>query len=267
MEVAKYYGEILIGLCVLNGEMNALKNSPIKSPGDVKSFIVPSSPSFTGIDSLFKMKDGSFISISSKSGAGASASFHSNLLPKLVSYVENGGKVKNPLLKYMVEVIRRRNDMKNMEFIYTMGLNFLMGKYLKGGYGTFIKNNPYSIYTNISNNKITIYEEYVMEAVKKGKWPIMKNMKKIEEKLPNSLTYFLCQNLAAIVNSDNNALQLLKQFLTYWQANLDSKKFASSGDVTFKMVQTNRGRLSMMQGKGSMNSVKSEQGRFTYIIK
>ena len=106
-----------------------------------------------------------------------------------------------------------------------------------------------------------------MEIVKKGKWPIMKNMKKIEDNLPNSFTYFLCQNLAAIINSDDKALQLFKQFLTYWQANLNMGKFVSSGDVEFKMVQTNKGSVRMSVGKGSMNSVKSEQGRFTYAIK
>lgn len=142
-----------------------------------------------------------------------------------------------------------------------------MGKYLKGGYGTFIKNNPYNIYTNLSKNNITIYEEFVMEVVKKGKWPIMRNMEDIKKKLPNSFTHFLCQNLASIINSDDSALQLLRQFITYWQANMDSGRFASSGDVSFKMVQAGKGRIKMSAGKGSMNSVKTEQGRLTFTIK
>jgi len=184
----------------------------------------------------------------------------------LISYVDNGGRINNPLLKYMTKINMKR-DIKNMEFIYDVGMDVLMSRYLKGSKGKYIKNNSYKIYQNLAKGILTPIEEYLMDVVRNNSWPVTKNQKTINDKLPDSFTYFICQNIAFLLNSDPKAIQLLTKLLTYWQANLDLKKFVSTGDVKFNMTKTNKGNLKMVSGKGSMSSVKTQQGRLTYIIK
>ncbi len=156
-----------------------------------------------------------------------------------------------------------------MEWIYHVGFNYFFGKYLgKTTLGKRILQNPYQIYTNIIKNNIGEEEEYVFDIIKKGKWPVMNNHKVIVDKLPNSLTYFLCQNIAEELNQSPSALDVILQVLgskNFYQANLDQSKF-HKGQVVFKIIHSGSNKLKIVQGKGSMNSVKSEQGRLSYVI-
>ena len=261
-EIAKYLGELLIGLCILNKEFNVLSKNVFTKK--VKKFILPTDSSFAGVDSMFEFIDGTFLPISSKSGKGAPASFHANVMPVLV---KNSIKTKSKLLSFMIDIQRQKN-LKNLEFIYEIGFKFLMKKDLKGKLGKKVLNSPYTIYNNIRTGNITELEKYVMNVVRNGKWPVMKNQNKIIDKLPNSLTYFICQNIAELLNKDKEAKNTIIEALTakeFWQANLDKNKF-HKGHVYFKMISSGSNNIKVTQGKGSMNSVKSEQGRLNYFI-
>ncbi len=261
-EVAKYLGEIIIGLCVLNNNFSALSKNIFK--GKVKSFIMPTDSSFAGVDSMFEMEDGSFVPISSKSGKGAPASFNANVMPVLC---KNNIKTKSKLLSYMID-IQNKNQMKNLEFLYHVGMNYIMAPYLsKTSMGKKIMQKPYSIYNNIRTNNISDNELYVIDIVKKGKWDVP-NTKKLIDKLPNSLTYFICQNIAAKLNKDASAKETIINALSakqFWQANLEQAKFYK-GKIKFKMISSGSNNVKIVQGKGSMNSVTSEQGRLSYFI-
>jgi hypothetical protein len=262
-EIAKYLGELIIGLCVMNGDNVLTGSNPFKGK-KIKEFIVPTDSSFAGVDSMFKTKKGESIAISSKLGKGAPASFHANVIPELVKT-----NPRSKILKYMVDIMKQHNY-KNLEFLYDIGINYIMGKYLKGKPGQEIKNNPYMIYNNLKNNKITEKEEYILDIVKnpKIKWPVMKNHKTIINKLPDSFTYFICQNIAEIINQDKTAINEIVSVLNaknFFQANLNQSKF-KNGEIEFKMIESGSDKLKVLQGKGSMGSVKSEQGRLSYMI-
>jgi len=262
-EIAKYLGEIIIGLCVLNKEYNVLSKNVFDAP--VQSFIMPTDSSFAGVDSMFTLKDNTAVPISSKSGKGALASFNANVMPVLT---KNNTKTRSPLLSYMID-IQSRLHLKNIEFIYTVGMNWILEPYLKNtSMGRRIMKTPYKIYTNMRLGNITEDEEYVMDIIRNGKWPVMKNMKKINSKLPNSTTYFICQNMAELLNRDADAKDTIINALSskkFWQANLDLRAF-HNGQIKFKMVSSGTTNMKMKQGKGSMNSVTSEQGRLSYEL-
>ena len=264
-EIAKYLGEILIGLCVMNGEYNVLTGvNPFKGK-KIKEFIMPTDSSFAGVDSMFNTFKGEVIPISSKSGKGAPASFHANVMPVLIG---NNIKTSSPILKFMIDSMK--SNYTNIEFLYNIGMNYIMKKQLKGKLGDSIKSNPISIYKNLSKNIIGEPEQYVLDIVSnpKNNWPIMKNQKAIISKLPGSFTYFICQNIAELINKDKKALESIMIALSsknFYQANLNQAKF-HKGQLEFKMIHSGKNTLKMKQGKGSMKSVKSEQGRLSYEI-
>ncbi len=264
-EVAKYLGEIMIGLITMNGEKSSITGSNPFDNKKVKEFIMPTSTSFKGVDSLFTMTDGSIIPISSKSGKGAPASFHGNVMPILLNNKDIS--IPNGILKFMVD----HGNYDNLEFLYHTGIGYVMEPYINNNeLGKKALKNPYSIYKNLSNNKITDVEEYLISVVSdpKIKWPITSNMKNIISKLPNSFTYFLCQNIAEIMNKDSKIMDAVKKALSYknfYQANLKKSEF-SKGKVVFNMVHSSSDKIKMIHGKGTMGSVKSEQGRLSYMI-
>jgi len=264
-EVAKYLGELIIGLCIMNNEKVTTGANPFKGQ-KVKEFIVPTDSSFAGVDSMFMMKNGEVIPISSKSGKGAAASFFVNVMPVLI---KTNMKVPSGILKFMVDTAKS-NNFKTLEWIYNVGIKYLMKPYLKGPIGKNILQNPYSLYNNFRMGNIDKNEKYIIDIVKNpklfNKWPITRNMKTIADKMPNSFTYFMCQNLAELLNKDKKAIQTIIKALSYknfYQANLNQSKF-HSGIVEFKIVHSGSNNLKILQGKGSMGSVKTEQGRLSY---
>lgn len=96
----------------------------------------------------------------------------------------------------------------------------------------------------------------------------MKNHKNIIDKLLNSFTYFLCQNIAEVLNQSENAKDVILSVLgskDFYQDNLNIKDFLI-GNINFKILHSGKGQVKIIQGKGSMNSVQSEQGRLSYMI-
>jgi hypothetical protein len=264
-EVAKYLGEIMIGLITMNNEHKSITgNNPFLNK-KVKEFIMPTSTSFKGVDSLFSMTDGTIIPISSKSGKGAPASFHGNVMPILLNNKDI--TIPNGILKFMINY----GNYENIEFLYHTGIGYIMEPYIKNNpLGKKAIQNPYSVYKNLSKNIITDVEEYLISIIsdKKIKWPITSNMNTIISKLPGSFTYFLCQNIADIMNKDTKTMDAVKKALSYknfYQANLNKLKF-SKGIVSFNLVHSGSDKIKMIHGKGTMGSVKSEQGRLSYMI-
>jgi len=97
----------------------------------------------------------------------------------------------------------------------------------------------------------------------------MKNHKTVIEKLPNSFTYFICQNIAELLNKDKSAIKTIISALgskNFYQANLNQSKF-HKGEVSFNIVGSGSNNLKILQGKGSMGTVQSAQGRLSYMIK
>ena len=263
-EIAKYLGELMIGLTVMSGQKSLTGSNPFKHK--ITEFIVPTDSSFVGIDSMFKTIKGEIIPISSKSAKGAPASFYANVMPELI---KDGMNIPNGILKFMVD-IAKRNNFKNLEFLYNVGIGLMKKELNNHPLGKEILKNPYSLYTNVRTGKMGEKEDYLISVISDGKqWPVMKNMKNIISKLPNSLTYFLCQNIAELMNKDKKCLETITKTLgskNFYQANLNLTKFKKTGIVEFKMVHSGGGTLKIMQGKGSMQSIKAEQGRLSYMI-
>ena len=156
-------GELIIGLCVMNGDKVLTGTNPFKD--NIKEFIVPSDSSFAGVDSMFLTSKGQYIPISSKSGKGAPASFKENVMPILL---QGTISIKSPLLRFMVDILKT-NSFKNLEWLYFIGINYIMDRYIKGSIGNNIKRNPYSIYTNLNKNIIGENEEYILSIVRNPK--------------------------------------------------------------------------------------------------
>ena len=260
-EIAKYLGEIAIGLITLNNESGIKGDNPFKGK-KIKEFIMPVDSSFPGVDSMFKTHDGTIIPISSKSGKGAPSSFHTNVMPVLSNNKDI--KVTSKLLNYMINIYKSK-DLKNLDFIYHVGIG-LMKPYLKGSIGQSILKSPYSIYTNIMHGNIGENEEYLINVIKsnRNKWADASHI----DDLPNSMTYWLSKNIAELINNDKSAIETITKALSYknfYQANLNLPKFLS-GNVEFDITHSGGGKVKMTHGKGSFHSVKSEQGRLSYII-
>jgi hypothetical protein len=265
-EIAKYFiSEIMFGLCVMNGDNAIIGSNPFKGK-TVKEFAIPVDSKTAGIDSIFTLSDDSMVIISSKSGIGASSSFHTNIIPDL-SLTNPSSKI----LKYMVDIYRR-NTKSAIHFIYDVGINFLMGKYLRGNLGNKIKGNPSSVYQNLRTNNITDQERYLFDIVKNPniKWPVMKNHSAIIKNLPKSFTYFICQNIANIMNDNKLVMSEIMKVLkskSFYQSNLKLNDFVEKGIISFKLVYSGFAKVTITPGKGGMDSITSDYGRLTYILR
>lgn len=258
-----YFGELFIGLFALaNKTTNHI--SPIPWKGRVKRFVVPTDPSFSGVDSFLEMNSGEIIPISSKFGTGAAASFFSNLLIKGLEYHK---KLPNCVFKDIVEaaldvgttVQHLQKKQKAKPILYEFGIRKVLG------FDKRLVKDTYAVFTAIKFNQDSDEKNLVVSAIAN-----YQNVeKRIVDLLESSVTTFFCREIASMLENDKTSMETMKEILAgknYWQANLQINDW-EKGKVKFKMVNSGEAKLTIIGSKATMNDIEAKQGMINYILK
>lgn len=265
-QIGKYYGELLVGLCLLNKEYNAFNGdiSGMLNGGKVESFLMPISPSFPAADSIIKTDKG-IIPISNKKGGGTGASFYTNLVPLLKDYSDNDLKTKSNILIQLKQIFNKFNNNQVLQQIYEWGFTYLLNN-------VKIKSNVFDIYKIILKKDLPNKDiDGIIEHINSKKWNNIerKHLKAVKDNLPFSLTHFFLYHLYYILSNDEKAKDIILMILgakSYWQADLQNKPW-NNGEVIFNLKKSNETKLLFSPTRGAINDIKSSHAKLNYILK
>lgn len=266
-QIGKYYGELLVGLCLLNGEYGAFQGELQGMLGGQKivSFLMPISPSFPAADSVVKT-DKKYIPISSKKGGGTGASFFANVVPRLEETPD--GELKSPsnILLQLKDIYKEVNNPREViTQIYLWGFRTLL-KDVK------INKRPSEIYKTILQKDFPDEDvDKVASYIKDKKWKNIKSshLKAVKDNLPFSLTHFFLYHLNYILSKDTRAQDIILDLLgakEYWQVDLQDKPWIN-GNAVFKLKKSDKTELTFSPTRGKINDIKSSHAKLNYILK
>lgn len=270
-QVGKYYGELLVGMLILNNELGAFKGNIDLMLKDqkVESFLMPISPSFKAADSIIKTNKG-IIPISNKKGGGTGASFFSNLVPLLNDMSDNVLRSPSNILIQLKDSSKKNKESDVIGQIYTWGFDNLID--IK------TQKTPIQIYKKILTNKgkelSDINDNDIQELSKhimKKKWK-MRNTKWIDavkNNLPHSLTHLFLYHLAEILTDDAKATDTILLMLgakEYWQVDLQNKEW-DNGEAVFVLKKSNETKIIYSPTRGAIDDITSSHAKLNYILK
>lgn len=257
-----YFGELIIGLLALAGkESGHIQPCPWK--GKVKRFLLPTDPSFSGVDSFLELESGEVVPISSKFGAGAAASFFSNLLIKGIQYRKKLPKctytdIVDSALDIGVTVQDLEKKRKSKEILYEYGIRKILGL------GSKEVKNTYQVFTDLKTKKQSPEKNAVLAKIA--------NFKSVDQKivdlLEESTTSFFNRKVASLLMEDKKSMDIMREVLSgknFWQANLDTSAW-DKGRVLFKMVNSGESKLTIIGNKAAMNDIDAKQGMINYRL-
>lgn len=256
-ELGKYFGELLIGLQGLNNELRFINRN------DIDFFAIPDDPAFSGIDSLFVMKDGSYVPISSKYGVGAKASFFSNLLPSMIEKF-NENPPKSKILFRLVDIVNKYGLNPKREakpILYTYGFNHILNMRLT-------VRESMEVYYDILKDKENDLIPKIENKLKKENFKIEGNLRNVLKMYPESLTSFFSRKLSYLLNNDKMAIDEMIGILTgknFYQVNLNIPKW-KQGSVKFNITKSNNVNLKITGSKAAMGDIKASQGMLNYEL-
>jgi hypothetical protein len=262
-ELGKYVGEVLIGYLALKNNNDSFSKAFYTDR--ISKFIVPTDPSFAGIDSFLITNKNQIVPISSKFGRGALASFFTNLLPKAIKY----SKIpSSELAKIVASAARAKVDAATLEtkrgskeVLYEHGVNTILKLNIS---------NPISVYKDIVENgknlkKLKSDTKEVISAIQAYKGVDSK----ITSVLPFSVTAFFSRETAKRLNSDKVSVSYMLEILAsknFWQANLDISKW-KNGVIYFQMVSSTTSTINISGGKAAISDITASQGMLNYEVK
>lgn len=257
-----YFGELFIGLLALAGKENGhIQPTPWK--GRVKRFLLPTDPSFSGVDSFLEMEDGEIIPISSKFGAGAAASFFSNLLIKGIQYRKKlpdciYAEIVDSALDIGVTAQHLEKKQKGKPILYEYGIRKILD------IGKNEIQDTYQVFTDLKLKKQSPEKNLVLSKIANFKGID----RKIQDMLEDSTTSFFCRTIADQLMNDKKSMDVMREVLAgknFWQANLDINQW-SKGKVLFKMVNSGSSKLTIIGNKAAMNDLEAKQGMVSYRL-
>jgi hypothetical protein len=248
-----YVGELLIGWSFFSHHRKwVFENDPFPQENP-KAFHIPNDPSFSGVDSFVELKSGEFISISSKFGVGAKASFFSNLLEKAI---KNRTKMKDSVLKKLVE------------YVASKGIDYKKSQAIVYGYGfekiLRTKVDLDKVWSDVKVGKRSADINKAILAIKSSKW----TTDDINKKLPKSISAFFNRTLAAQLNGDEESLNQIVSILSgkdYWQANLNQNLW-QKGTVKFRFTKAGKSKVKLTGNKSAIDDPSSKQGWINYEL-
>jgi hypothetical protein len=265
-ELGKYLGELVIGVCVLGKKFSPVFSENIFAGKQIKEFIVPDDPSFSGVDSAFVLNDGSLIPISSKLGAGAKASVFTNLLPKVMTSKKGIGdcvikQIADSAKKIGITVVDLNAKRGAKDIVYEYGVR----KILK--LSQLEVPDPYQVFRDIKQNpnKLSKPAKAVVDAIKKHP-DIEENVK---AKLPYSVTSAFSREIARRLNNDETSKKIITEILAgknFYQANLDVNKW-KKGEVFFKLLLSGDANVGFIGSKAAIDDLEAKQGLVNYELK
>lgn len=250
-----YLGEVLIGWVIMSNRSKLLSGFSIKKKA--KYFIIPSDPSFSGVDSFIEFTNGDKLAISSKSGTGAKASMFTNLIPTTIKTLSSQPK-NTSFTKFCEFLVRNRiksTDAKGAVWTYAIReiLNLPISKV----------SNPANVQNEIKTNK-TSNERTLVESTAKQKLKLAQNE---QNAFPQSLSVIFSKRIAEMFNNDSiDQLNNILQGKEYYQVNLNTKDW-SNGTIKFSFTKAGMGQLKIFGDKAVVTDITAKQGWLNYEIK
>lgn len=251
-----YVGELLVGWVFLKNKKPAyFSNDPFT--GTAKAFHIPTDPAFSGVDSFIEMQNGTYYAISSKYGAGAKASFFTNLFEKGVN---SRSSLKQSYFKRMCDYAASNNInfKKSKDFVYGFGIREVLG------IGADRISNPSQIYTKIIQNRIDDEVKLVTTLIDS-----MTDNVTIKNNLPNSVSAFFNRSIADKLNNDPASISQMTEILAgkdYWQANLDTVSWRN-GKLKFRFINSGGAKINIIGSKAAITDISCKQGWINYELK
>jgi hypothetical protein len=251
-----YVGELLSGWVFLKGSQAILKHVTGVYPFRVKAtkFYLPVDSKFAGVDSYLEVNDTLF-GISNKAGAGAPASFFTNILPHAVKSFKL--RQADTTLKTLINISQSKAiaPTKAKELVYAWGVNKHLGLRIT---------NPHTVIDGIINNKLTPNHYKILHAVEEK---MKQNNDSDRLKLfPYSLSSYFNNQLALALSKDSiPAIIKIVSAKTYFQFNLNANKFLN-GELEFKSIKAGKTNISIKGNASAQNNLGSNNGWINYSI-
>lgn len=264
-QIGKYYGELLVGLCLMNGEFSAFNGDLQGMIGGqkIESFLMPISPSFPAADSLIKTNK-KIIPISNKKGGGTGASFYTNLVHLIANKQDNELKSKTNILIQLKKMYQLSS--KNvMVQIYNWGFTYLLNN-------VKISKTPIQIYETIRTKNLPDSDvSIIMNHIEKNKWKYIESgyLRNVLKNLPFSLTHFFLYTLHYLLSNDEIAKNIILDILgakEYWQSDLQNTPW-KNGKAIFNLKKSSETKLVFSPTRGKINDIKSSHAKLNYILK
>lgn len=272
-ELGKYLGEILIGWYALKNEVDVFAGPAIKDfvkqDESFQRFILPNDPSFSSIDSILEYEDGTLAPISSKSGAGAQASFFTGILDKILSGDVDVDPKETPLIASLAQRIRDEGGIKKLKTRTKQSIyRYLIVDLLnldpnKISPDVVLKQAIQFVRSGELGKELKV----VVDAMKKYNWDD-KNAIAALEKLPAAITGILTREIAYDLNNNPKSKDFSLEILgmkDFFQANLNLSKW-KKGIVEFKIIKSGDSQIKFTGSKSSMVDVSAKQGTINYRI-
>lgn len=246
-----YLGEVLIGVHALSGGNGPWVWHPT-------AFYLPTDTSFSGVDSFVETANG-LTPLSSKYGAGAAASFFSNILI--------GGmdiELEESIFSRVVEAAKDRGvtasdlfkKQKSKHVLYQYGVRRILGMTI---------DDPYGVYEAVKNGELTEDRYRVSREIRLLGDTVDP---RILEYLDSSMTAFFSRATAEALNSCSKSMEQMKRILIkkdYWQVNLDKNAWRK-GVTKFTYVNSGEAKLQIIGSKAAMNDITGSQGMINYRL-
>ncbi len=257
-----YFGELLVGYYALAGIKSVFSRTPWE--GRIERFLVPTDPSFSGVDSFMVTEKGVIVPISNKFGVGAAASFFSNLLIKGIRYRKTlKPSVFRDIVDAAISINVTENHLEKKQkakpILYEYGIRNLL---------------------ELSKSEVPDAEA-VLGMIKQGKndparFAVIAKIanhqgidKRLVDGLEKTTTAFFCREIAAKLMADKSSTDTIVEILTgknYWQANLHEASWRR-GIVKFNIQNSGESRVEIIGSKASMTDLDASQGMINYILK
>jgi hypothetical protein len=250
-----YLGELLIGWVILSGKKDLFTGYTLrKTP---KYFIIPTDPSFSGVDSFIEFDDGEKLALSSKAGAGAKASMFTNLIPNAIKAISAQPKNTSftEFCQFIIKNGLKPTDSKGIVWNYAVRelLDLPSTKVSK----------PTDVQSAIKDSKPSV-ERSLVELTVQQKLKLAQNEK---DAWPNSLSVIFTKRIAEKFNADS--LQQINNILQgkdYYQVNLSTKDWVK-GLIKFSFTKAGSGQVKIYGDKAAVTDITAKQGWLNYEIK
>lgn len=254
-KLAVYLGEVLVGWAFLSGKNNLITGYNTGSK-KAKYFIIPTDPSFSGVDSFVQFNNEEKLAISSKAGAGAKASIFTNLVPNAIKMLSDQPNTSfTKFCKYLNDKNIKATDSKTAVWTYAIRvlLNIPANKVA----------DPVKLQSDIRLKQASIELPLVLKELEK-KYELAANEKAA---LPDSLSVIFSKRIAEEFNEDS--LQQINNILQgkdYYQANLSTTDWAK-GAIKFTFTKAGSGKVKIFGDKSAVTDITAKQGWINYEIK
>lgn len=246
-----YLGEVLIGVHALSGGNGPWVWHPT-------AFYLPTDPSFSGVDSFVETANG-LTALSSKYGAGAAASFFSNILI--------GGmdiELEESIFSRVVEAAKDRGvttadlfkKQKSKHVLYQFGVRRILGMAI---------DDPYGVYVAVKNGEMTEDRYRVSREIRLLGETVDP---RILDYLDSSMTAFFSRSTAKALNTCPKSMEQMRRILIkkdYWQVNL-VKAAWRNGVIKFSFINSGEAKLQIIGSKAAMNDITGSQGMINYRL-